>query len=35
MALTSDTYTSVILELQRENAAAADLIPATHPRAAA
>jgi len=36
MALTSDTYTSVILELQRENAdAAADLIPRDPPQAAA
>jgi len=36
IALTSDTYTSVILELQRENAdAAADLIPRDPPQAAA
>ena len=36
IALTSDTYTSVILELQRENAdAVADLIPRDPPQAAA
>jgi integrase len=35
LAITSDTYTSVILELQRANAdAAADLIPRTKPKAA-
>jgi len=35
LAITSDTYTSVILELQRANAdAAADLIPRAKPKAA-
>ncbi|HET8660366.1 MAG TPA: tyrosine-type recombinase/integrase [Micromonosporaceae bacterium] len=35
LGITSDTYTSVILELQRANAdAAADLIPRTKPKAA-